>query len=425
MRFVRSNKELVEKNLSKRQDAKVLEDFHSLIELDELHRKTISEVDSLRAEKNKLVAGIAEERRKGGDAKELLSRSIQVAKEINEKEAKLLELEKSVRSLLMRIPNLLDEEVPFGKGEENNRILREVGEKPVFSFSPKSHIDLLSIVDGGDLERAAKTSGARFYFLKNEVALLDQAVIQFALRFLWKKGFCPVIPPYLINRVSYEGVTDLSDFENVLYKVDKEDLYLIATSEHPLCAMHSNEIFESDALPLKYAGISPCFRKEAGAHGRDTKGIFRVHQFHKIEQFVYCKPEDSKNFFQELIGNAEELLKLLGIPYRAVDICTGEIGIVASRKIDLEAWYPSQNAFREVVSCSNCGSYQAVRSGIRYRLKKGGEEKAFVHTLNSTALASPRIIVAIMENFQQEDGSIKVPKVLQEYCGFSEIFPKN
>jgi len=224
----------------------------------------------------------------------------------------------------------------------------------------------------------------------------------------------------MMNRASYEGVTDLTDFENVMYKIEDDDEYLIATSEHPLCAMYQEEIFEERDLPLRLCGVSPCFRREIGSHGLDTKGLFRVHQFHKVEQFIFCRPEESWNLHEELLSNAEEIYKLLGIPYRVVSICTGDIGTVAAKKYDIEAWMPREERYREVVSCSNCTSYQAVRLRIRVRDPRDFESKRFVHTLNSTAIATSRTIRAILENFQQADGRVAIPEVLQPYMNGAE-----
>jgi seryl-tRNA synthetase len=266
-----------------------------------------------------------------------------------------------------------------------------------------------------DIERAGKVSGSRFFYLKKEGVLLDMALLSFALEEIVKKGYLAVEPPYLMRRDAYEGVTALSDFEDVLYKIENEDLYLIATSEHPMAAMFKNEVLKEENLPLKLVGISACFRKEAGIHGKDTRGIFRTHQFNKIEQFIFCTPEESWKLHEELIHNAEELVQKLGLPYRVVNVCTGDIGTVAAKKYDIEAWMPAQNAYREIISCSNCTDYQARRLNIRYREKEGAPTKGFVHTLNSTAIATGRTIVAILENFQQEDGTIVVPKVLRKY----------
>jgi seryl-tRNA synthetase len=317
----------------------------------------------------------------------------------------------------MLLPNLLHETVPVGNDENDNVQIRSWGVIPKFDFTAKSHIDLGLNLDIIDIERAGKVTGSRFFYLKREGVLLDMALMSFALEEIAKKGYLPVAPPYLMRREPYEGVTALGDFEEVLYKIENEDLYLIATSEHPMAAMFMNEVLKEEDLPLKLAGISACFRKEAGAHGKDTRGMFRTHQFNKIEQFIFCKPEESWKLHEELIHNAEELVQKLGLPYRVVNVCTGDIGTVAAKKYDIEVWMPAQNAYREVVSCSNCTDYQARRLGIRYREKEGAPPKGFLHTLNSTAIATGRTIVAILENFQQEDGTIVVPEVLRKYMG--------
>jgi len=290
---------------------------------------------------------------------------------------------------------------------------------------PLGHADFVELNGLADIQRAAKVSGARFYYLLDQLVWLDFALIQYALEFLTKQGFKIVNPPYMIRRKAYEGVTSISDFEDVIYKVEGEDLYLIATSEHAIAAMHMDEVLEEKELPLLYAGISPCFRKEAGAHGKDTKGIFRVHQFNKVEQFVFCLPEQSKEWHEKLIANAEALFKGLGIPYRVVNICTGDLGIVASKKYDLEGWFPNQGKFRELVSCSNCTDWQSYRLNIRYAEKKGLPSKGFVHTLNSTAIATQRAICAIIENYQIDEKSFEIPKVLRKYLENIEGAPKD
>jgi seryl-tRNA synthetase len=325
--------------------------------------------------------------------------------------------EQRIREALMKLPNLLHESVPVGKDESDNVQVKAWGSIPEFAFPVKNHIEIGLQLDIMDVERAGKIAGSRFFFLKREGVLLDLALMSFAMEELARKGYKLIEPPYLMRRKPYEGVTALSDFEDVLYKIEKEDLYLIATSEHPMAAMFMDEVLKAEDLPLRLAGVSACFRKEAGAHGKDTRGIFRTHQFNKIEQFVFCKPEDSWNIHEELLRNAEELLQKLGLPYRVVNVCTGDIGTVAAKKYDIEAWMPAQNAYREVVSCSNCTDYQARRLNIRYREKEGMPPKGFVHTLNSTAIATGRTIVALLENFQQENGSVLIPEPLRKYMG--------
>jgi seryl-tRNA synthetase len=267
-----------------------------------------------------------------------------------------------------------------------------------------------------DLERAAKVAGARFYYLRGDLVKLNYALLKFALDFIGEKGYTLIQPPYFLRRDAIGGAVALSDFEDVIYKIQDEDLYLLPTSEHALLAQHMDEILDGKTLPLRYSGISPCFRKEAGAHGRDTKGIFRIHQFEKVEQFVFSKPDESWAEHEKMIQNAEELFQLLNLPYRVVNVCTGDLGTVAAKKYDLEVWLPGQGNYRELVSCSNCTTYQAVRSKIRFR-DKPDEPTKWVHTLNSTLVASERALIAIMENYQTQDDSILIPQVLQPYMG--------
>ncbi len=340
----------------------------------------------------------------------------ETGREIEELGKKVLLLEEETRALLMRLPNLLHESVPHGKDETENQEKRKWGKKPEFKFKPRGHIDIAVPKGLIDIEHAAKISGARFFFLKGQLALLDMALMHYAWDFMAKQSFVPVWPPFMMRRKPYEGVTDLNDFRDVLYKVEGEDLYMIATSEHPLTAQHMDEVLDASGLPLLYSGFSTNFRKEAGTHGKDTKGIFRVHQFNKVEQIVICRPEDSWKWHEKLIENAEKFFQSLGLHYRIMNICTGDIGTVAAKKYDLEVWLPGQGKYREVVSCSNCTDYQSRRLNIRYREKEGAALSGFVHTLNST-LVTDRGIVAMIENFQKEDGSFEIPKVLQPYMG--------
>lgn len=418
-KFIRENADAIRKDLDKRGDSGKKALLEKILAADADLRKVMAQTQKLRARRNEISKEIDTTKRAGKDISSLLNEAKNLPEKIKTSEAKLNKFNESL-SGISQIPNILHPTVPEGVSEEENKVLREHGKKPKFSFKPESHIDLLQKLDLADIPRAAKISGARFYFLKNELVLLEMALLQFALDKMHKKGYSLINPPYMIRRKPYEAVTDLSDFESVMYKIEGEDLYLIATSEHPIAAMHLDEILETKKLPLKYCGMSPCFRKEAGAHGKDTRGIFRVHEFHKVEQFVFCKPEDSEKLHEELLKNAEEVFKELELPYRVVEICTGEIGTVASRKYDIEVWMPAQNTYREVVSCSNCTSYQSIGLNTRYRKKDG--ETEYVHTLNSTAIATPRAIVAIMENFQQKNGTIKLPKAIHPYMhGIKEI----
>ncbi len=415
IKLIRENPELVRNNLMKRGAPENGEMLEALIDLDKKWRQKLTKLNDLRHKRKILTVEIGKLKK----AKKETGGKVEEAKildsEIKRIHAEVVEIEEKTTSYLMRIPNLLHESVPVGEDENDNVLVRSWGVVPKFCFPIKNHIDLGLDLDIIDIERAGKVTGSRFFYLKREGVLLDMALMSFALEEIVKKNYLPIEPPYLMRREPYEGVTSLSDFEDVLYKIDNEDLYLIATSEHPMAAMFMNEVLKEEDLPLKLAGISTCFRKEAGAHGRDTRGMFRTHQFNKIEQFVFCKPEESGNLHEELLRNAEELLQKLNLPYRVVNVCTGDIGTVASKKYDVEVWMPAQNAYREVISCSNCTDYQARRLGIRYREKEGAPPKGFLHTLNSTAIATGRTIVAILENLQQEDGTVVIPKVLRKY----------
>ncbi|HHQ45156.1 MAG TPA: serine--tRNA ligase [Candidatus Altiarchaeales archaeon] len=406
---VRREPKAVLENLEKRQDKKAVEDFKTLLEKDESWRKLKARADSLRKSRNEMTEQVKKVKQEGRDITPLLESAKSLPKEIQKLDDEVEKVRAEVDMLLMRTPNLLHDTVPFGKSAEDNQVVRTFGEPSKPNFELKHHGQLAQDLDLADFERAVKISGAGFYFLKGELALMDHALMNLGLSILLEKGFTPVIPPFMMRRTPYEGVTDLSDFEDVMYKIEGEDEYMIATSEHPIAAMHMGEILEENQLPLKYAGISQCFRKEIGKHGLDERGLFRVHQFSKIEQFVFAKPDDSWNIIEDLIKNAEELMQKLEIPYRIVNVCTGDIGTVAAKKYDLEGWSPREEKFIELASCSNCTSYQAVRLGIKYR---HGNDKDYVHTLNSTMIATARVLRLILENYQTEDGGLKIPKAL-------------
>lgn len=425
IKLIRENPELVRSNLAKRGNPEILGMLDELIACDREWRQFLTRLNELRHERRLITAEIASLKKRGQDAAKEISNGKKIDIEITVTEKKVNECEERTHGFLMRLPNLLHESVPMGKDENDNVQVRTWGKIPEFAFEAKDHIQLGLSLDIMDIERAGKIAGARFCFLKREGVLLDLALMNFALEEMVKKGHTPIEPPFLMRRKPYEGVVALSDFEEVLYKVEGEDLYLIATSEHPMAGMFMDEVLMAEVLPLKLAGISTNFRKEAGAHGKDTRGIFRTHQFNKIEQFVFCRPEDSWKLHEELIANAEGLVQKLGLPYRVVNDCTGDIGTVAAKKYDIEAWMPAQNGYREIVSCSNCTDYQARRLNIRYREKEGEPPKGFVHTLNSTAIATGRTMVALIENYQQKDGSVVVPEVLRKYMGgIKKIEPK-
>jgi len=421
IRFVRENSETVKVDLARRGDLAKVEWVDEVLRLDTEWRKLLTEVNSLREQRNRITEEIAKLRRSGLDASAKIREAEAIPAAVGEHEKEITERKQRIDYLLMRLPNPMHESVPQGKDENDNVELRRWGERPSFSFAPKDHIDIAVGLDLIDIERAAKVAGARFYYLKKDLVRLNWAIVDFALDFMKEKRFTLVQPPYLLRRDAMEGAVDLSDFQDVIYKVENEDLHLIATSEHAMLGMHRDEILDGSTLPLRYCGISPCFRKEAGAHGRDTKGIFRVHQFEKIEQFVFSKPEQSWDEHEFLIRNHETIFQRLGLPYRIVNICSGELGTVAAKKYDLEVWLPGQKKYREAGSCSNCTSYQAVRSNIKFR-DKPSEPTSYVHTLNSTLVATERALVAILENYQREDGSVAIPDTLVPYMnGVREI----
>jgi seryl-tRNA synthetase len=415
IRFVRAHPEIVKADLRKRCDPAKIEWVDELLRKDVRSRELKMETDTLRQRRNTIARDINAAKKAGLDAKDLMAEAAALPQNIRACDTEQEEIRETIRNYLMRLPNILHDSVPVGRDDSENIEVKKVGTPRTVDFEIKNHGQLATENNWADFERATKIAGAGFYFLKGSLVLLDLALQRYALDMLESKGYTPVIPPYMINRSSYEGVTDLGDFEKVMYKIDGDDAYLIATSEHPIGAMYRDEIFEEKELPLRLAGISPCFRREIGAHGLDTKGLFRVHQFTKVEQFVFCRPEDSWTIFEELLANAEELFQGLGLPYRVVNICTGDIGTVAAKKYDIEVWMPRENAYKEVVSCSNCTSYQAVRLNIKVRDKSDFESKQHIHTLNSTAIATSRVIRAILENNQHSDGSVDIPEILWPY----------
>ncbi|KEQ56039.1 Serine--tRNA ligase protein [Marine Group I thaumarchaeote SCGC AAA799-E16] len=391
-------------------------DLDGLIEADQKRREFIIKTDEFKKRRNEIGNEISQKKKAGEDTTSILAEMKNVSAELAKLESQQEEIEPKYSKLAFTIPNLVHESVPVGPDDTANKEIRKWGEIPQFDFKINDHIDMSENLDLVDLERAAKVAGARFYYLKNDLVRLNQSLIHYALDFLTEKEYSLVQPPYMINRASMEGAVIADDFEEVIYKVEDEDLYMIGTSEHAMAAMHSKEIIEGKDLPIKYAGVSPCFRKEAGAHGRDQKGIFRVHQFDKIEQFVFARPEDSWKEHEKMLEIAEEFYQKLEIPHRVMLLSTGDLGKISAKTYDIEAWMAGQNSYREIVSCSNCLDYQARRLKIRFR-DKTNEDTQYLHTLNSTLVATTRVLVSIMENFQTKDGHIKIPRVLQSYMG--------
>ena len=419
IRLLRDSPERIRENLEKRNICNFPLD--ELFDLEKKRRDSIAKNQKLKEERNKISIEISAAKRDGADAQQLISQMKLTSEAITENDKQTVSFESRVQELLSTLPNFADPGVPTGKDETANIMIRKWGE-PVRGDS--DHIVISDQLDLIDVERAAKTSGARFYFLRRDLTRLNYALISFALDYLRVKGFILIQPPYMLKREAIGGAVILGDFEDVIYKIENEDLYLIGTSEHAIAAMHMNEIFDGNALPLRYAGISPCFRKEAGAHGKDTKGIFRVHQFEKVEQFIYCKPEESEKEHQLLLQNAEGFMQSLGISYRVLLICTGDMGIVAAKTFDIEGWAPRQNTYRELISCSNCTEFQSRALAIKYR-EKAHQESRFLHTLNSTLVATERTLAVLLETYYRKDSHVvEIPKKLIPYMGSqSEISP--
>jgi len=403
-------------------------DFEKMLELDKKRRDMMFQTDELRQKRNQMSVKIGSEKKAGNDASELLQEMGQISKKLGDIENQQKIIENDYHKLSFTIPNLIHESVPKGIDESFNKQVRVWGEIPKFDFDVKGHEEIAENLELLDLKRASKIAGSRFYFLKGDLVRMAQAVTSFAMELLMKKEYQLIQPPYMINRESMEGAVIAEDFEDVIYKVDagreedvgsdeeRKDLFLIGTSEHAIASMYTDEILDGKTLPQRFGSISPCFRKEAGAHGKDQKGIFRVHQFEKLEQFVFTKPENSVEEQEKMLGYAEEFFRELNIPHKVVLLSSGDMGKVAAKTYDVEAWMPSQNAYREVCSISNCIDFQARRLKIRFR-DKSNEETQYVHTLNGTLVAVERTLVAILENYQTKDGHIQVPKVLQNYLG--------
>jgi seryl-tRNA synthetase len=417
-RILREQAAAVKAMLKKRQMPDKQQLVDEWVAADKEWRELKGQTDALRSRRNKLSEDINAAKKAKKPADKLIKEAKDIPQKIKANDERMAALETAMQANLTQLPNLLHDSVPDGKNPDDNVKVADFGKKPIITFSPLSHVDLCEKQGWIDLERAAKLSGARQYFLQGELARLEMAICQYAVDMLVKKGFKLTIPPFMLGTKAYEGVTDLTAFSDVLYKIEGEPLHLIATSEHPLTAMYMDEAFDYTQLPVRLAGYSTCFRKEAGAHGKDQKGIFRVHQFNKVEQVVHCLPEQSWKIHEEMMKTMREFFESLGLHGRIVALCSADTGVVASKTYDVECWFPVQKAYRENGSCSNCLTYQSSALGIRYQK---GEERGFTHTLNSTLVATTRALVAILENFQNEDGTVSVPKALQPYLGTARI----
>jgi len=416
IKLVREHPEIIQKDLKKRGEQEKLEMLNNLIKNDIEWRSLLAEANELRHKRKMITTEVANLKKNRKEANKQIEDAKKIQQQIKKLEIHVAEYRKNADLMLMKLPNILHETVPFGKDEHDNVVEKLVGKPPKFGFEPKSHVEIASELGLIDFERAAKVSGHGFYYLKGNLARLDIAILTYTIDFLRPRGYTLIEPPLMMHRKPYLGVTDLEFFGDQLYKIEDDDLYLIATSEHPMAASYMDEVIIQKDLPIKYVGVSPCFRKEVGAHGKYTKGLFRVHQFNKIEQFIFCLPEDSWKFHIELQKNSEDIYTSLGLHYRVVNVCTGDIGIIAAKKYDTEIWM-ADGIYREAGSNSNCTDYQARRLNVKYREKEGQSPVGFVHTLNNTAIATSRTLIAILEQNQQKDGTVIIPEALRHLMG--------
>ncbi len=414
IRLIRENPDLVRSNLLRRNQPQLLEWLDELVEKDRQWRGKKQENDVFRGARNSISQQINAAKKAGKSIESLLADAKSLPEKIRATDAEIAALEERTQWLLRRLPNLLDASVPEGVDESGNVKVRQWGKPVKPKFEVLHHGEWAKKAGLADFESAVKVSGSGFFYLLGDLALLDLALQRFAVDLLLKKGFVPVQPPLMLNREAYSTMVSLSDFEDVMYRVFDSDQYLIATSEHPLGARFLNHSFSEDELPVRLAGISPCFRREIGKHGLDERGFFRVHQFNKIEQFAVCHPKDSSKMLEELRKNSEELMQQLEIPFRTMNMCTGEMGAIASKKYDIDGWSPREQKYFELVSCSNCTDYQARRLNARFQNSKTHNHE-FVHTLNATMIATTRFLRALIENHQQQNGTLRIPKVLQKY----------
>ena len=415
IKFIRENPEKVQRGCEKKQ---VKINIDKLLEVDKRKREVLQALEDIRAQKNqasKQIPGMKNNKEK----EKIILQMRELDRNHDRINESLKKIDLKFNQLMKEIPNLPLEEVPEGKDEKENVVLRKVAEPRKFDFKPKDHLEIGEKLNLIDVKRAAKTSGTRFGFLKGQAALLEFALINFGLELLIKEGFIPVLPPVLMKPEMMEAMGYVERGGEEIYFLEKDNLFLVGTSEQIIGPMHAGEVFEENELPKRYVGFSSCFRREAGSYGKDTRGIFRVHQFDKLEMFSFTLPEKSKEEHQLMLSLEEKLMQALKIPYQIVQICAGDLGDPAAAKYDIEAWIPSQKKYRETHSTSNCTDFQARRLNIRY--KDGVGRLNFVHTLNGTALAMGRIIIAILENYQQKDGTILLPEALQKYLSFKAI----
>ena len=420
LKLIRSEPERVKAALARRGAA---EQVDELLALDARRRELLPAVESAQAERKTLSRQIGEAKQAGGDAAELMATVQGLKEKIESGKEELERVEADLNRLVVSLPNLPDPEAPDGMTEEDAAVLREVGERPEFDFEPRDHLDLGTELGLIDMEAAAKLSGSRFAYLKGDLVMLELALVRFAIELARGEGHEPVVPPVLVREEALEGTGFLPGDRDQIYEIPKDDLFLTGTSEVALAGLHADQILAADSLPLRYCGFSTCFRREAGAAGRDTRGIFRVHQFDKVEMFSFVEPDQSAAEHERLLAIEERILGELEIPYRVVSVAVGDLGAPAAKKYDCEAWIPSQERYRELTSCSNTTDYQARRLGCRYRAADG-ESPQVVHTLNGTAVAVGRTMIALIENRQDRDGGFTLPKTLHKYGVPERIAPQ-
>jgi seryl-tRNA synthetase len=417
LRFIVENIDLV-KEKTKQRNSDL--DLNPIVDLDLKRRKLIQETEECKKSINELSKQIGMLKREGKNAEDLSSKVKQLKSDIASKEDLLNQIKEKINELLMVIPNILDDSVPVGKDENDNLLYKEFGEKPNFNFEPKAHWDIAENLKLVNFEKGTKLAKSRFSLYVGDGAKLERVLINFMLDIQTKNGYTEIIPPFLVNSATMTGTGQLPKFEKDLFKCEKDELYLIPTAEVPLTNIHSGEILSENDLPINYTAYTPCFRREAGSHGQDVRGLIRQHQFNKVEIVKLVKPENSEKELEKLLENAEEILKLLGLHYRIMTLCSGDVGFSSAKTYDIEVWLPGQNCYREISSCSNFKDFQARRASLKYR-PKDAKKPAFVHTLNGSALAVGRTFLAILENYQQSDGTVIIPEVLRSYMGKDKI----
>lgn len=422
IKFIRENPDAVKENIKKKFQDDKLKKVDELLEKDKKYLALLKEVEVLRADRNSISAEINKKKKLGEDCSDLFKKAKRIPAEISDLEIKLDVLAKEIKEILYILPNMIHDSVPIGKNDKENVVREVIGEPEKKSFEVKSHVEIAENLNVADFDTSAKTSGNGFYYLKGDLALLNMALINFARDYMVEQGYEYIEPPLMIREEVLTGVYSGKEIAEMSYKIENEDLYLIATSEHPLIGMFINKTISKENLPIKITGFSACFRKEIGSHGIDEKGLYRTHQFNKQEMIIICEPEDSYKFYDEMIGHSKEVFKRLGLPFREIECCSGDLADLKAKSADLEMWSPRKQDYFEITSCTNMEAAQARRLNIKIT---DGKQKYFAHTLNNTVIATSRAMVGILENYQNEDGSITIPEVLRPYMlGKEKIVPK-